>query len=44
MKLTEANTDRLLALKDEVTASYEELKARNLGLNLTRGKPSSEQL
>lgn len=44
MKLTEVNTDRLLALKDEVTASYEELKARNLGLNLTRGKPSSEQL
>ena len=44
MKLTEANTDRLLALKDEVTASFEELKARNLGLNLTRGKPSSEQL
>lgn len=44
MKLTEANTDRLLALKDEVTATYEELKARNLGLNLTRGKPSSEQL
>jgi DNA-binding transcriptional MocR family regulator len=44
MKLTEANTDRLLALKDEVTASYGELKARNLSLNLTRGKPSSEQL
>ena len=44
MKLTEANTDRLLALKDEVTASFEELKARNLSLNLTRGKPSSQQL
>ncbi|AGP31791.1 aminotransferase class I/II-fold pyridoxal phosphate-dependent enzyme [Corynebacterium terpenotabidum] len=44
MKLTEANTDRLLALKDEVTASYGELKARDLSLNLTRGKPSAEQL
>lgn len=44
MKLTEANTDRLLALKDEVTASYQELKDRKLSLNLTRGKPSSEQL
>lgn len=44
MKLTEANIDRLLALKDEVTASYQELTARNLGLDLTRGKPSSEQL
>ena len=44
MKLTEANTDRLLALKDEVAASYQELKDRNLSLNLTRGKPSAEQL
>ncbi|WP_297005689.1 aminotransferase [uncultured Corynebacterium sp.] len=44
MKLTEANTDRLLSLKDEVTASYRELKDRNLSLNLTRGKPSAEQL
>lgn len=44
MKLTEANTDRLLSFKDEVTASYGELKARNLSLDLTRGKPSAEQL
>lgn len=44
MKLTDANTDRLLSLKEEVTTAYGELRARGLNLNLTRGKPSSEQL
>lgn len=44
MKLTDVNTDQLLALKDEAIASYEALKGLNLSLDLTRGKPSSEQL
>ena len=47
MKLTEARTDllaSLTALKSDVEASYQELKDRNLSLDLTRGKPSAEQL
>lgn len=34
----------LAGLKDDLVKQYEDLKARNLSLNLTRGKPSSEQL
>ncbi|MGO3361498.1 MAG: aminotransferase [Corynebacterium sp.] len=47
MKLTHANTDllrTLATLKSDAEASYQELKDRNLKLDLTRGKPSSEQL
>lgn len=44
MKLDNVNKDQLLAAKAEVTAAYEELKAAGLKLDLTRGKPSSEQL
>lgn len=47
MKLTHANTDvlaNLKALKDEADNAYRELKDRNLNLDLTRGKPSTEQL
>lgn len=47
MKLTEAHTDLLASLtnlKGEAEASYQELKDRNLALDLTRGKPSAEQL
>ena len=44
MKLENINRDQLLAVQDEVKAAYQELKDRNLNLDLTRGKPSTEQL
>ena len=34
----------LAARKEEFAKAYEELKARNLSLDLTRGKPSAQQL
>ena len=36
--------DRLAAFLDEQRAAYEALRARDLRLDLTRGKPSTEQL
>ena len=36
--------DQLLALKSELEASYEEKKALNLQLDMSRGKPSPSQL
>lgn len=44
MQLDHVNKEQLLAAKAEVTAAYEELKAAGLKLDLTRGKPSAEQL
>lgn len=47
MKLTHANTDvlnTLTSLRGEADKAYQELKDRNLALDLTRGKPSAEQL
>ncbi|QNH96747.1 aminotransferase class I/II-fold pyridoxal phosphate-dependent enzyme [Corynebacterium anserum] len=44
MKLDNVNKEQLLAAKAEVTAAYEELKSAGLNLDLTRGKPSPEQL
>lgn len=47
MKLTHANTDvlnNLTSLRGEADKAYQELKDRNLALDLTRGKPSTEQL
>ncbi|AHI21661.1 aspartate transaminase [Corynebacterium vitaeruminis DSM 20294] len=38
------DAERLAQFNAEITAKYEDLKAKNLNLNLTRGKPSSEQL
>lgn len=38
------NRDALLAAAGEIRAAYTELKGKNLALDLTRGKPSSEQL
>ena len=38
------NQQELEALAQDVRQRYEDLKARNLSLDLTRGKPSSEQL
>ena len=36
--------EQLLALKSELEASYEEKKALNLQLDMSRGKPSPSQL
>lgn len=44
MHVQDIQKDQLLALKDEVTQRYAELKAQGLSLDLTRGKPSAEQL
>ena len=44
MQLDDVKKDQLLAAKAEVIAAYEELKAAGLKLDLTRGKPSAEQL
>lgn len=47
MKLTHANTDvlnTLTSLRGEADKAYQELKDRHLALDLTRGKPSAEQL
>lgn len=44
MALQDLNREEIAAIKAEAQRKYEELKARNLNLDLTRGKPSSEQL
>lgn len=44
MKLQDFNKEELAQFTKEIAQAYEELKARNLALDLTRGKPSSEQL
>lgn len=53
MKLTHANTantantdviENLRSMRGEADKAYRELKERNLTLDLTRGKPSAEQL
>ncbi len=36
--------EKLLIIKDEVQKAYAELKSKDLKLDLTRGKPSAEQL
>ena len=42
--LSDLSHDDLLALRERLQASYDELKGRGLALDLTRGKPSSAQL
>lgn len=42
--LSDLPADRLAALRDEQQAAYDALLARGLSLDLTRGKPSTEQL
>ncbi len=44
MTLLDLDSDRLSEFAAQVREDYEELRAKNLKLNLTRGKPSSEQL
>ena len=44
MKLDAYDSHELAQLKEDFAKEYEALKARSLALNLTRGKPSSEQL
>lgn len=44
MSLLNFDALRLAQFTEEITAKYDELAARNLKLDLTRGKPSSEQL
>lgn len=44
MTLLDYDADRIAAFTKEINAKYEELKGRNLKLDLTRGKPSVEQL
>ncbi|WP_107772618.1 aminotransferase class I/II-fold pyridoxal phosphate-dependent enzyme [Nocardioides sediminis] len=42
--LSDLSRDDLAALRDQLQATYDELKTRGLALDLTRGKPSSAQL
>ncbi|MBA1834192.1 aminotransferase class I/II-fold pyridoxal phosphate-dependent enzyme [Corynebacterium wankanglinii] len=44
MSLKDLSQDQFTELAERTRQQYEELKARNLNLDLTRGKPSSEQL
>lgn len=44
MKIDSINTEYLLSQKDDVRQAYELLKSQGLNLDLTRGKPSAEQL
>lgn len=43
-KYTELTREELLALKSELTAKYKEYQAKDLKLNMSRGKPCVEQL
>lgn len=44
MQLDTASLEQLRSWEQELTSSYEAIKAKKLNLDLTRGKPSSEQL
>lgn len=44
MSLLDFDAEQLAQFTEEIKAQYAELKSRNLSLDLTRGKPSSEQL
>ena len=40
----ELSKEELLQLKSELEAQFDEVKAKNLKLDMSRGKPSTEQL
>ena len=44
MLYADMSKDELLKLKSEVTAQYDEMKAKGLKLDMSRGKPNVEQL
>lgn len=44
MSYTELTKEELLKLREEVAAKYDELKAMGLKLDMSRGKPNSDQL
>ncbi len=44
MQLNNASLEQLRSWETELSAAYESIKAKKLNLDLTRGKPSSEQL
>ncbi|HKI73302.1 MAG TPA: aminotransferase class I/II-fold pyridoxal phosphate-dependent enzyme [Pseudomonadales bacterium] len=44
MELTQLSSDQLSLLHAELTAKYEAIRGEGLSLDLTRGKPSPEQL
>ncbi len=44
MQLSTASLEQLRAWEQELSSNYETIKAKKLNLDLTRGKPSSEQL
>ncbi|MBN9643728.1 aminotransferase class I/II-fold pyridoxal phosphate-dependent enzyme [Corynebacterium mendelii] len=44
MKLSDYSTEQLEQFHEEINKAYEDFKARGLKLDLTRGKPSAEQL
>ena len=43
-KYTEISREELLALKEELSRQYAETKAKGLSLDMSRGKPSADQL
>ena len=43
-KITELKQEELRALRNQVSAEYQDFRARGLALDITRGKPSPEQL
>jgi DNA-binding transcriptional MocR family regulator len=43
-KITELKQEELRALRNQIRAEYEDFRARGLALDMTRGKPSPEQL
>ncbi len=44
MLYNEMNREELLSLKSELEKEYEEVKSRGLSLDMSRGKPSADQL
>ena len=43
-QITQLKQEELCTLRNQVHAEYEEFRARGLALDMTRGKPSPEQL